>query len=188
MKLSLRAAGALALVSLAGCSTPPSIWELKYGPDKPQFSYVRQSTGEKTGDLYIWNPNTTASFTSQNGTTCIQSAGVFRVGSAAASGKIAADAAGSSVTGLDVGYSAQSAQAAILLASQDAKATFLSVALFNLCMMSMNGQIQGTDAAAAFSNALEKAANLQSPTFPPVTVITSGPLVAPPATPASSAK
>lgn len=169
----MKQALAIAVVGLAltGCASPPSVWELKYGPDKPQFSYVRQSDGTKTGDLYVWNPNTTAAYINASGNACIQSANVFRVNSGSTAGKLGADTLGQGVAGLDVGYAAQSAQAAMLLASQDAKGTFLSLAMFNLCMLAANGSLKPEQLPALIEKAITSAATMPAPSFAPVSVV-----------------
>lgn len=174
---------------VSACSSVPSIWEVKYGPDKPQFSYVHRSDGnsdtsKNAGGIYIWNPNTTTAYTNAAGSACIQPADVYRVNSSLSSGKIAADAAGSKITGANAEYLAQTAQAAMLLANQDAKGTFLSVALFNLCMLSMNSMIDASSASKLFSEALKEAANMPSPTFPPINIVTSPSNGTPQTTPA----
>ena len=151
---------------VASCAQPVSVWGLRYGPDKPQYSYVLNSAGpngdkqSKAGDLLIWNPNTNAAYISQSGAACIQAADVYRVASAAADAQLKADALGSKVTNIDAGASSQRAEAAILLASQDVRGTFLSIALFNLCMFTSNQQLSSSQVLTAFTHIVDKAASM----------------------------
>ncbi|WP_157654036.1 hypothetical protein [Burkholderia ubonensis] len=153
-------------VLLASCVQSPSLWGLRYGPDKPQYSYVLNSAGPNgdkpstAGDLLIWNPNTNAAYISPTGKSCIQAADVYRVASAAADAQLKADALGSKVTNIDANASSQRTEAAILLASQDVRGTFLSIALFNLCMFASNQQMTSGEVTTAFAHVVDKAASM----------------------------
>jgi hypothetical protein len=161
---------AVALFSF-GCSHVPSVWELKYGADKPQFSYIlperdKQKGASDPGDLLIWNPNTNAAYLHPAGKACIQAADVYRVSSANANAGFKAGALGSKLSDVDVTTSNQMVQAALALSNQDAKGTFLSVALFNLCMLHANGAIVSEqNVLEAYKRSVEEAGKMTSPTF-----------------------
>lgn len=103
---------------------------------------------------------------SQDGARCIKTADAARTQASAAAAGLAADALGSKLTGLEANYSTQLSQAAMLLANQDAKGTFLSVALFNLCMMSLDKKIVSeAHVVELFKESLKRASEMTTPTF-----------------------
>lgn len=80
--------------------------------------------------------------------------------------KLAADALGKKITGIDASASSKMVETAMLLANQDAKGTFLSIALFNLCMMHANGAVTDNSMIKElFIKSLDSSANMTSGSF-----------------------
>lgn len=161
MRLTTALMGA---VLTSGCT---SVWEAKYGPDKPHISYLMpDQKGGKTGDLFVWHPYTNAAYIANDGGTCIRAADAARVQANATAAGLAAQALGSKVTEVNASFSSELSQAVMLLANQDAKGTFLSVSLFNLCMLAMSGKIKSEDHVVdIFKETLKQASTMSSPVF-----------------------
>ncbi|HCG8544538.1 hypothetical protein HJ036_22670 [Vibrio parahaemolyticus] len=157
------------LVLVNGCSTIPSQWELMYGPDKPQYSYILNSKdgsadNSKVGDLMIWNPNTNAAYITEEGKACIQAADVYRVSSASAQASLKADALTSKAANVDASVTDSKVKAAMRLANQDAKGTFLSIALFNMCMLKAHNMLDA-QTTELFKHVVTESADLGAAYF-----------------------
>lgn len=63
-------------IALQGCS----VWQAKWGPDKPHISFVKLEDDKNNliGTLYVWNPDDTGAFISNEGDACIQAAEIFK--------------------------------------------------------------------------------------------------------------
>ncbi|WP_155122387.1 hypothetical protein [Burkholderia ubonensis] len=157
-------------ILLMSCTHTPSLWDLRYGNDKPQYSYILNSRGpngdspSSTGDLMIWNPNTNAAYITKEGKACIQAADVYRIASTAAAAQLKADTPGSKAATIDASASSSSTESAMALSSQDVRGTFLSIALFNLCILASNDKVASTEIATVFMHAVDQAAAMSVPT------------------------
>jgi hypothetical protein len=169
---------AIAMVTLCtGCASP-SIWQMRWG-DKPHISYNRQSDGTNTGDLFVWNADTNAAWMHKDGNACIHTASYARLTAANTAAGLAIDAMKGKTPGVDANVSQTLSQAAMLLSNQDAQGTYLGVALFNICMMSVNGLLDKAGAEKLISKALETSASLRNPVFNPTGQLTLHPPVGP---------
>ena len=160
MNTSLRIAiGVLVASMTSGCS----VWTLKYGRDKPQFSYVMPDRdGSAQGSIYLWNPNTTTAYISKEGQYCILSADVFKSRNIGVDAGLKASAL-QGVEGLDATMKTELVEQITRLSEKDAAGTFLSVALFNICMISHNQKLSGDQVTGLVEKALASAAGVANP-------------------------
>lgn len=141
---------------LSGCAT--SIWEAKYGKDKPQISYVMPDNAIKDR-IYVWNPNSTAAYIKESGEFCISTADVFKTRNTEFDAAIKAGAI-KEISNLDTSTKLKLLEQATKLSEKDAAGTFLSIALFNICMISSNKSLSAEQTVILVNNAINKAAEL----------------------------
>lgn len=155
MKLSTVGFGVLAgLVCVPGCS----VWDAKYGRDKPHISYVLPSSAIQDR-IYVWNPNTTAAYISSDGNFCISSADVYKSRDVEFDAGLKASAL-ESIEGLDASTKSKILENVTKLGNKDAAGTFLSVALFNICMISHNNTLSADQTRDLVIKAIETAGRI----------------------------
>lgn len=146
----------LMVILTSGCAT--SIWEAKYGKDKPQISYVLPSPNV-TDRIYVWNPNTTAAYIKDTGEFCISTADIFKTKNTELDIAIKAGAI-NEISNLDTETKLKLLEHATKLSEKDSGGTFLSIALFNICMISANQKLSADQAIGLVTNAINKAAEV----------------------------
>ncbi len=169
---SMPSSGAIHIIAastlfLNSCTSMPSVWGLKYGEDKPQISFVSMNITAQanhqtttTGDILIWNPNTNAAYANLQGHTCMLPADVYRINSTAMGANLSASPQGQTGPGGDINFSSAKAAAAVLLSANDIRTTFLSIALFNFCMLYANNKSPTTAQIATFLHVVDSAAKM----------------------------
>lgn len=172
------------IVSLAtsGCAT--SLWELRYGKDKPPISYTfLQDVGKRDG-IYAWRPDTAAAVSlavyvrDEKGNvvvyqkdgksvplyeqkTCVMSAAAIKARDSEGGFNLSITTP-ESATGGELGAITRELQKITVLSSKSEAATFLDVALFGICMASMNGYVDQAEAQALIQDAITQAAGIAS--------------------------
>ena len=148
---------------LSGCST--SLWEAKWGHDKPHISFVSlDATKTQIDKLYVWNPNNNAAYVFQ--------AGGVTTGACLASADVAKSRNYESEVKVDLGKVLDKIDSAKLedklkvietvtkLTDKGGPASFLNVAMFHICMMAGAGKITSGEADALMSTAIIESAKL----------------------------
>lgn len=142
---------------LQGCS----IWQAKWGPDKPHISYVKleDEKNNPIGTLYVWNPDDTGAFISNKGDACIQAAEIFKTQKAEFEAAVKLGAFLEKAENIDT-IKHVIEETATKLSDKDAAATFLSIAMFNICMLEMNGALDKKQVEEITKHAITKAAEV----------------------------
>lgn len=140
----------------SGCAT--SVWEAKYGREKPQISFVMPENNIKDR-IYVWNPNTTAAYIKETGEFCISTADVYKTRNTEFDVALKAGAI-NEISNLDASTKLKLLEQVTKLSEKDAAGTFLSVALFNICMISSNQKLTSKQTEELITNAINKAAEV----------------------------
>ena len=155
---------------LSGCAT--SIWEAKWGPDKPHISYVSLEAGESQLDkLYVWNPNNNAAYVFQKGgsptAACLASADVAKARSYESELKVDLGKVLDKVDSAKLEDKLKIIDTVTRLSEKGESASFLNVAMFHICMMAGAGKLTDVEASKLMSEAIEQAAKISKPTGEP---------------------
>lgn len=145
----------LTALAISGCSA----WQLKYGPDKPQFSYVLPEGAQHPGSIYVWNPNTTVAYVTKDGKACIAPADVFKARNVDIEVGLKAGAL-KGIENLEASAQRKLVEHITKLSEKDATGTFLSIALFNVCMLSNNHLLTQQQIIDLTEKALEAASKI----------------------------
>ena len=129
---------------LSGCAT--SVWETKWGNDKPHISYVSLESDENQPDkLYVWNPNNNAAYIFQNEgnsvAACVASADVAKSRNIESSFKIDIGEIVGKVDSAKFENTLKIIESLTKLNEKKESASFLNVAMFHICMLSSSGKI-----------------------------------------------
>ena len=145
-------------LTLQGCS----LWHAKWGPDKPHISYVKleDEKNNPIGTLYVWNPDDTGAFISNKGDACLQVAEIFKTQKAELEAAIKMGALLEKAENIDTSLKQVIEETATKLSDKDAAATFLSIAMFNICMYEMNGALDKDQVTEITKHAITKAAEI----------------------------
>lgn len=151
---------------LSGCAT--SVWEAKWGADKPHISYVSLEAGESQIDkLYVWNPNNNAAYVFQNSgsatAACVASADVAKTRSYENELKVGLGKILNNFDSAKLEEKLSVIETLTKLNEKGESASFLNVAMFHICMMSGSGKITPSEANALMSRAIDKAAEVAKP-------------------------
>lgn len=159
---------ALPLMMLGGCAT--SVWEAKWGPDKPHISYVSLDAEQAPDKLYVWNPNNNAAYIFQNGgsasAACLASADVAKARNYESEFKVDLGKVLEKVDSAKVEDKLKIIDTVTKLSERGESASFLNVAMFHICMMAGAGKITPTETNALMAKAIDKAAELSRPVSP----------------------
>ena len=152
---------------LSGCAT--SVWEAKWGADKPHISYVSLQAGESKPDkLYVWNPNNNAAYIFQNGSSdtaaCLASADVAKTRSYESEFKIDLGKVLDKIYSAKIEDQLKIIDTVTKLTEKGESASFLNVAMFHICMMAGAGKITPTEVNTLMGKAIDKAADISKPT------------------------
>ncbi len=164
------------LSMLAGCS-----WrEFVTGAPKPQISYVKLTGSDKepVDKIYVWNPDTSAAYiyptnnsqiNAANGDSvtayivnysagkaCIYGADVFKTIDSEFDSSATIKAI-NDIDGLDASTKGKLIENVTKISEKDEAAAYLSVAMFNLCMIGANQNIKDDQMAELIEVALEQA-------------------------------
>ena len=156
----------LPLTMLGGCAT--SVWETKWGPDKPHISYVSLEAGASQPDkLYVWNPNNNAAYIFQNTgsatAACLASADVAKARSYENELKIDVGEVLDKVDSAKLEDKLKIVDTVTKLSEKGESAAFLNVAMFHICMMAGAEKITHTEANSLMEKAIEAAAKVSKP-------------------------
>jgi hypothetical protein len=148
---------------LNGCAT--SVWEAKWGNDKPHISYVSLESGESQPDkLYVWNPNNNAAYIFQNGgssvAACVASADVAKSKNIDSSFKIDVGEIVGKVDSAKVENTLKIIENITKLSEKKESASFLNVAMFHICMLSNSGRITPGQTNTLVTESIKAAASL----------------------------
>ena len=178
----------------SGC-TSTSLYETKYGKEKPIPSFATLSNESARNGIFIWRPDSSAVVTLAvynkdadgnlieprkrqrivNETiledtvylheqkACVMAAATARARDSVGGFNVNIDAPVGS-TEVDIGAVAAEVQKNTLLLSTSEANTFLDVALFGICMSSINGSISSDHAKTLMSEAIRTAASIASGT------------------------
>lgn len=151
---------AIPLTLLGGCAT--SVWDAKWGADKPHISYVSLETGTTQLDkLYVWNPNNNAAYVFQNkganAAACVASADVAKTRNHENELKLDF---GKIIDGAKLEDKLKVIDTMTKLSEKSESASFLNVAMFHICMMAGAGKITDAEANTLMGKALEAAAKV----------------------------
>ncbi len=160
MKIALMV---VSLLLLNGCAT--SVWEAKWGNDKPHISFVSLQSGESQPDkLYVWNPNNNAAYIFQsNGNSvaaCVASADVAKSKNTESSFKIDIGEVVEKVDSAKIENTLKIIENITKLTEKKESASFLNVAMFHICMLSNSGKITPEQTNTLMSDAIKAAASL----------------------------
>lgn len=150
---------------LSGCAT--SVWDLRYGSDKPHISYVSLGAGEDRPDkLYVWNPNNNAAYVFQkNGATvgsCLASADVAKARTTENEFKVDLGKVLDKIDSAKVEDKVKIVDTLTKVADRTERATYLNVALFHICMLAGAEKLTNADVRALFEKALERSSTLNA--------------------------
>lgn len=156
------------ILTLPLCGCASSIWEAKWGADKPHISYVSLEAGELQKDkLYVWNPNNNAAYVFQNTgsatAACMASADVAKARSYENEFKVDLGKFVDKLDSAKIDENLKVLDTITKLSEKSESATFLNVAMFHICMMAGSGKIAPSDANALMSKAIDKAAEIAKP-------------------------
>ena len=157
---------AFPLMMLSGCAT--SVWEAKWGSDKPQISYISLNARESQLDkLYVWNPNNNAAYVFQkNGfvnAACLASADVAKARSYENDVKVDFGKILDKIDSAKVEGKLKTIDTVTIISEKNESASFLNVAMFHICMMAGAGNITSAEANALMAQAIDKAAEISKP-------------------------
>lgn len=156
----------LSAVMLSGCAT--SVWEAKYGSDKPHISYVSLEAGQSQPDkLYVWNPNNNAAYIFQNTgsatAACLASADVAKTRSYESELKVDLGKVLDKIDSAKIEDKLKIIDTVTKLSEKSESASFLNVAMFHICMMAGAGKITNAEANNLMAKAIDKAAEVSKP-------------------------
>jgi hypothetical protein len=145
---------------LSGCTT--SVWEAKWGANKPHISFIQLDTKEGTVDkLYVWNPNNNAAYIFNDNnisvpSACMASADVATVRNYDNDfkidlGKVFND------ENVSIQEKLKIVDTMTKLTEKGESASFLNVAMFHICMMAGSGKITPSEANILMNKAIDKA-------------------------------
>ena len=151
---------------LSGCAT--SVWEAKWGPDKPHISYVSLEAGQTQPDkLYVWNPNNNAAYIFQNPgsatAACMASADVAKTRNYENEFKVDLGKILDKIDSAKIEEKLKVIDTVTKLSEKGESTSFLNVAMFHICMMTGSGKITQAEANALMSKAIDKAAEVAKP-------------------------
>lgn len=157
---------AIPVLFLSGCAA--SVWEAKWGADKPHISYVSLEAGQSQPDkLYVWNPNNNAAYIFQNTgsatAACMASADVAKARSYENELKVDLGKVLDKIDSAKIEEKLKIIDTLTKLSEKGESASFLNVAMFHICMMSGSGKITPSEANALMSKAIDKAAEVAKP-------------------------
>lgn len=190
MKVFIAVAVVLAASFISSGCTSTSLYEAKYGKEKPIPSFATLTNNEARNGIFIWRPDSSAAVSLAvykrdvagnlvgpnprkriiDGVTiedsvylheqkaCVMSSAAAR--SRDSAGGVNIQVAPPAGTAIDVGAVAAEIQKNTLLSTTSEANTFLDVALFGICMSSMNGFIEPGDVSILIRDAVEKAATI----------------------------
>ena len=166
MKVSSLVSFFLVVVMLSGCAT--SVWEAKYGSDKPHISYISLAADENQPDkLYVWNPNNNAAYIFQNTgsatAACLASADVAKARSYENELKIDLGKVLDKIESAKIEDKLKIIDTVTKLSEKGESASFLNVAMFHICMMAGAGKLTNAEANNLMSKAIDKAAEVSKP-------------------------
>ncbi|MDO9569585.1 MAG: hypothetical protein Q7J58_09415 [Hydrogenophaga sp.] len=152
---------------LGGCAT--SVWEAKWGADKPHISYVSLEAGQTQPDkLYVWNPNNNAAYIFQkldsSTAACVSSADVAKARNYENEFKVDLGKVLDKIDSAKIEEKLKVIDTVTKLSEKGESASFLNVSMFHICMMAGSGKITPTEANALMSKAIDKAAEIAKPT------------------------
>ncbi len=148
---------------LSGCAT--SVWDAKWGREKPHISFVSLPKGENQPDkLYVWNPNNNAAyiFQSEDNPTaaCVASADVAKSRNIDSSFKIDIGEVVGKVDSAKIENTLKIIENITKLSEKKESASFLNVAMFHICMLSNSGKITKEQTNTLISESIKSAASL----------------------------
>lgn len=154
---------------LSGCGW--SVWEAKWGPDKPHISYVSLEPGKTPPDkLYVWNPNNNAAYVfhemkekERSTSACLASADVAKTRNT--EGEIKIDL-GKILEDATLEGKQKILDTVTKLSERNEAASFLNVALFHICMMAGAEKIKDAEVGTLIGKAIEEAAKITKPVLP----------------------
>ena len=156
----------LPLMILGGCAT--SVWEAKWGADKPHISYISLDTEQAPDKLYVWNPNNNAAYIFQNGgsasAACLASADVAKTRNYDSEFKVDLGKVLDKIDSAKLEDKLKIIETVTKLSERGEPASFLNVAMFHICMMAGAGKITPTEANTLMEKAMDKAAEISKPT------------------------
>lgn len=148
---------ALTGLMLSGCATGPYEW--KYGQDKIVPGQFGMTNTDTTGTVLTWPSHAVAAIVYPNGdAACIQSAQSAKARSSAGNGSITGTLAAGEKIGAAVGQAINEAVASIQ--DRNDVATFLDVALFQICTISRNKQMDSRETIQLIERALLASENI----------------------------
>lgn len=178
--------------AFSGC-TSTSIYEAKWGKEKPTYAHALLDNNEARNGIFIWKPDAAAAVSlavykkDANGNligptkrkrvvegvaiedlvylyeqkACVMSSAAIKLRDSDGGLSLKVPASEVKGTAVELRAAARELQKFTLLSSKNEAATFLDVALFNICMASMNGYIEDPKIVKdLIMDAIEKAANI----------------------------
>jgi hypothetical protein len=143
-------AGAIALLSSA-CATGPYEW--KYGQDKIVPGQFSMTNTDRNGTVLTWPSHAVAAIVYPNGdTACIQSAQSAKARNSSGNGNVSLSLAGGEKVGGALGQAITEAVASIQ--DRNDVATFLDVALFQICTLARNKNLTADQTIGLIEKAL----------------------------------
>ena len=117
------------------------------------------------GGLFAWDPDKSAAYVNMTGQSCVQIAEVFKTTNSESSANLTSQLGGIATTGglnpeQKVELSRIAAESASILTDRNSTNTFLSIGMFNLCMMAANGDLENSELALAVNQLLTAAVEI----------------------------
>lgn len=155
----------LTITLLSGCSAYHG-W---YGETKPMVSYVELTgTPKNEARLFVWSPKNNAAFANNRSQGCIQGAEIFheKGGTVDISKDLIAMmskiATSSSATPEEKAFAIKLTNDIVNLRSNTERTTYLSIGMFGLCQLNMNGGITNNELIRLVSELIEKSSSLKT--------------------------
>lgn len=146
--------GICLLVATSGCATGPFEW--RYGQDKIVPGQFSMNSTDKNGTVLTWPSHAVAAIVYPNGdTACIQSAQSAKARNSTGQGDVSVALTSGERIGGSVGQAIKEAVAS--LQDRNDVATFLDVALFQICTISRNKNLDSAQTIGLVERALAAA-------------------------------
>lgn len=100
---------------------------------------------ETSGAMYLWPPYSSAAVVDKQGNRCILAASGAKTINATSEGALKLGKALEKIEGLEASVKSTLLETFTKISSADAKAAFVDVALFHLCILEQNGTFKNSD-------------------------------------------
>ena len=161
------------IIALSGCSAFGT-W---YGETKPMMTFgdlkvIKSNGDELTSKIFVWSPKNSAALINHEGRGCVQGAEVFHAksGEIDISEDLLAMLTGinksSTSTQTDKALALKITNDILALRTNSERNTFLSIGMFGLCQLQVNGALNKTDLLTLIESLLTNSLEVGKPISP----------------------